>query len=117
MSSKAIKDMNAKLDGLENLLKGLSVGNVKSTDKKPRNCTEKGVAHKAKLMFYQSKKSDALVKKIANERYGDSLTNNNFKDWQKIKAITNEMFDALPQNEKDMLIKMARDANVQEIDE
>ena len=63
--------------------------------------------HKAKLIFYQEKKGSENVKQLVKERYSDDVTVS-FKNWRKIKVITDEMFENLSDKQKDQYIEKAK---------
>ena len=110
-------ELAARLDNLETLVSKLSiVANKKGTsakdqveNKKPRNITEKGIMHKAKLIFYQDNKGSEEVKKMFKENNGTELEVN-FKNWHDVKKITDIMFDKLSESDKQKYIKKAEEA-------
>ena len=106
MSNQAqLKELNDKLSVLENALKGLTVNTTK--DKKPRNMTDAGALHKAKLIYYQEMKNSAEVKAQLKTKDMDSIS---FKNWRTAKDITDEMFDKLSQAKKDEYVKKAQES-------
>jgi hypothetical protein len=110
-------ELAARVDALETMISKLSVvANKKGTntkaqveDKKPRNITEKGIMHKAKLMFYQDNKDSEDVKQMFKENNGTQLTVN-FKNWHDVKKITDILFDELSESNKQKYIKKAVEA-------
>lgn len=106
MSNINMKELNAKLASIETALKGLSVNNVK--EKKPRNCTDTGALHKAKLLYYQDVKNSDEVMKTVKKKHAD-VEKINFKNWRMIKEITDEMFEKLSSAKKQEYISKARD--------
>ena len=110
-------ELAARVDALETMINKLSVtankkvGNSKAEaeEKKPRNVTEKGLLHKAKMMFYQDNKGSTEVKKMFKENNGTELTVN-FKNWHDVKKITDILFDELSQQEKQKYVKKAETA-------
>lgn len=111
--------LNARVDALEALITKLSVTNNENKkgkvatdkeDKKPRNVTEKGVIHKAKLLFYQANKDSSEVKKMFKENNGQELTVS-FKNWHDVKKITDILFDELSESDKQKYIKKAEDSS------
>ncbi len=106
--SKATQ-LNARVDALEELVSKLSVSTKKTPNKKvnddnkPRNVTEKGILHKAKLMFYQDNKDSAEVKEMFKENYGEELKVS-FNNWTAVKKITDILFDELSEKEKQSYI-------------
>lgn len=106
-------ELAARVDALETLVSKLNVTNnnskktkAENNDKKHRNVTEKGIVHKAKLLFYQSNKDSSEVKKLFKENNGNELTVN-FKNWHDVKKITDIMFDELSESEKQKYYKKA----------
>jgi hypothetical protein len=108
-------ELAARVDALEALVTKLSVTNndnkkgkgaADKDDKKPRCTTEKGVIHKAKLLFYQANKDSSEVKKMFKENNGQELTVN-FKNWHDVKKITDILFDELSESDKQKHIKKA----------
>lgn len=108
-------ELAARVDALEALVTKLSVtnnenkkakGTSQKDDKKTRNVTEKGVVHKAKLLFYQANKDSSEVKKMFKENNGEELTVN-FKNWHDVKKITDILFDELSDSDKQNYIKKA----------
>jgi ethanolamine utilization protein EutQ (cupin superfamily) len=103
-------ELAARVDALETMISKLSVvankkgSNNNAEDKKARNITEKGVAHKAKLLFYQDNKDSVEVKKMFKENNGTELTVN-FKNWHDVKKITDILFDELSESDKQKYIK------------
>jgi hypothetical protein len=110
--SKAV-ELAARVDALEDLINKLSVSKNKKSDadsKKPRNVTEKGVLHKAKLLFYQANKDNADVKKMFKANYGEELTVS-FKNWTVVKKITDVLFDELSDKQQQVYISKAEKAS------
>jgi hypothetical protein len=111
-------ELAARVDALETMISKLSVvANKKGTntkaqveDKKPRNTTEKGIMHKAKLLFYQDNKNSEDVKQMFKENNGTDLTVD-FKNWHDVKKITDILFDELSESDKQKFIKKAQDNN------
>jgi hypothetical protein len=108
-------ELAARIDALEALVTKLSVTNndnkktkaaAEKDDKKPRNVTEKGIIHKAKMLFYQANKDSSEVKKMFKENNGQELTVN-FKNWHDVKKITDILFDELSEADKQKYIKKA----------
>jgi len=105
-----LKELNDKLSILENALKGLTVNTTQDKggkDKKPRNMTDAGALHKAKLIYYQEMKNSTDVKTQLKAKDMDSIS---FKNWRTAKDITDEMFDKLSQAKKDEYIKKAQES-------
>jgi hypothetical protein len=107
-------ELAARVDALETMISKLSVvANKKGTntkaqeDKKPRNTTEKGIMHKAKLLFYQDNKNSEDVKQMFKENNGTELTVD-FKNWHDVKKITDILFDELTESDKQRFIKKAQ---------
>jgi hypothetical protein len=108
-------ELASRVDALEAMISKLSVvankkgsnNNSKDEDKKPRHITEKGLTHKAKLLFYQESKNSAEVKKMFKENNGTELTVN-FKNWHDVKKITDILFDELSESDKQKYIKNAQ---------
>jgi hypothetical protein len=108
-------ELAARVDALETMISKLSVvanknkgaNTTQGEDKKPRNITEKGFTHKAKLIFYQENKDSAEVKKMFKENNGTELTVN-FKNWHDVKKITDILFDELSESDKQKYIKKAQ---------
>jgi hypothetical protein len=105
--NKEMKEMNAKLDSIETALKGLSMNNIK--EKKPRNCTDAGALHKAKLMYYQNVKNSDDVMKIVKEK-NKNVEKVDFKNWRIIKETTDGMFEKLSSAKKQEYLIKAREA-------
>ena len=113
-SSCKTAELSNKIEALEQMVAELMINNKKAAkatkvakEKKPRNITEKGHVHKAKLIFYQEKKGSENVKQLVKERYSDDVTVS-FKNWRKIKVITDEMFENLSDKQKDQYIEKAK---------
>ena len=106
--------LNARIDALEALVSKLSVSNAKdgskkgtkTEDKKPRNMTEKGKLHKAKLLYYQENKNSAEVNKMYKENFGEELSVS-FRNWTVVKSLTDILFDELNDTQKQVYIKKA----------
>jgi hypothetical protein len=99
------------VDALEALVSKLSVTankkqDNKKADDKPRNVTEKGILHKAKLLYYQENKASQDVKMMFKENYGEELTVT-FKNWTVVKKITDILFDELSSSQQQSYIKKA----------
>jgi hypothetical protein len=111
--SKSTKtaELSNKIEALEQMVAELMINNKNATkvakEKKPRNMTEKGHVHKAKLIFYQDNKGSDKVKQLVKERHSDDVTVS-FKNWRKIKVITDEMFENLSDKQKDQYIEKAK---------
>ena len=111
--SKSTKtaELSNKIEALEQMVAELMINNKNATkvakEKKPRNMTEKGHMHKAKLIFYQDNKGSDKVKQLVKERHSDDVTVS-FKNWRKIKVITDEMFENLSDKQKDQYIEKAK---------
>lgn len=97
MSNKDMKELNAKLASIETALKGLTMNNSK--DKKPRNCTDTGALHKAKLLYYQEVKNNDEVMKLVKQK-NNNIEKVDFKNWRIIKEITDDMFEKLSSAKK-----------------
>lgn len=110
MSNKEMKELNAKLASIETALKGLTVNNIK--EKKPRNCTQTGALHKAKLLYYQDVKNTGEVMKTVKQKH--NIEKVDFKNWRMIKEITDGMFEKLSSTKKQEYINKAQDAKVDE---
>ena len=112
MSNINMKELNAKLESIENALKGLSMNNNNlnsNKEKKTRNCTDTGALHKAKLIYYQAVKNSDEVMKIVKEKHNNVLKID-FKNWRVIKEITDGMFDKLSSAKKQEYLNKAREA-------
>jgi len=105
MSNKDMKELNAKLSSIETALKGLSMNNIK--EKKPRNCTDTGALHKAKLLYYQEVKNNDEVMKLVKQK-NSNVEKVDFKNWRIIKQITDDMFEKLSSAKKQEYISKAR---------
>jgi hypothetical protein len=93
----------AKVDALEKMIANINIGEKS----KPRNTTEKGVAHKAKILFYQDNKNNDSTKAKSKELFGAEL-GVSFQNYPKLKKCTDNMFDKLSANEKDKYIASAK---------
>ncbi len=107
MSNKDMKELNAKLASIETALKGLTMNNNK--EKKPRNCTDTGALHKAKLLYYQDVKNNDEVMKLVKQK-NNNIEKVDFKNWRIIKEITDDMFEKLSSAKKQEYISKARNA-------
>lgn len=105
-----LQELTDKLSNLENAIKGLSIkpngDKEKEKEKKPRNMTDAGALHKAKLIYYQEMKSSNEVKVLLKAK---DLDNISFKNWRVAKEVTDQLFDKLSQAKKDTYIKKAQD--------
>lgn len=103
-----LQELTDKLSNLENAIKGLSIkpNGDKEKEKKPRNMTDAGALHKAKLIYYQEMKSSNEVKVLLKAK---DLDNISFKNWRVAKEVTDQLFDKLSQAKKDTYIKKAQD--------
>lgn len=110
-SASQLQELTDKLSNLENAIKGLNVkssgDNGCSKEKKPRNMTDAGALHKAKLIYYQEMKNTNEVKVILKAKDLESVS---FKNWRVAKEATDQMFEKLSQAKKDVYIKKAHDA-------
>lgn len=115
-----VADLAIRIDALEALVGKLSIEAdnkaINKKEKKPRNMTEKGELHKAKLLFYQEKKGTKEVKTAYKIEYGEDLTMT-FKNWTQVKKITDAMFSELSSNDKDKYIQNVRNAVVEDTDD
>lgn len=105
---------NSQLNELTNELKSLNVSLKKLTmngnnDKKPRNSTDTGVLHKAKLLFYQDMKNDDDVMKIVKQK-NNELIKVDFKNWRIVKEVTDTLFDKLSVTKKENYMNKAKEA-------
>jgi hypothetical protein len=80
-----------------------------NNDKKARNCTDTGVLHKAKLLFYQDMKNDDDVMKIVKQK-NKELTKVDFKNWRIVKEVTDTLFDKLSATKKENYMNKAKEA-------
>lgn len=113
MATINMKELNAKLSNIETALKGLSMNCNNDKDKKPRNCTETGLLHKAKLLYYQSVKNSDEVMKLVQKKH-NTVDKVDFKNWRCVKEITDEMFEKLSSSKKQEYLDKARETkNVQ----
>jgi hypothetical protein len=103
MASSSVSNMADKLSLLEKMVSKLEV----STAKKPRNVTEKGILKKAKQIYYQEMKEDDEVQNKLKARHGRTIKPS-FKDWRMIAEVTDEMFEKLPESQKNEYLKRAR---------
>jgi hypothetical protein len=110
-----VADLAIRMGALEALVGKLSIETDKK-EKKPRNMTEKGELHKAKLLFYQEKKGTKEVKTAYKIEYGEDLTMT-FKNWTQVKKITDAMFSELCSNDKDKYIQKSRNAVAEDTDD
>jgi hypothetical protein len=98
----------AKVDALEKMVNNLS---IKSKDeaqpKAPRNMTDKGATHKAKILFYQDNKNNTTIKEKTKDTYGEELAPT-FQNYPKVKKCSDIMFAALPTNEKEKYLIKAK---------
>jgi hypothetical protein len=106
-ANKEMKEINAKLTSIETALKGLSMNNIK--DKKPRNCTDTGALHKAKLLYYQKVKNSDEVMEIVKQK-NKNVEKVDFKNWRIIKETTDGMFEKLSSAKKPEYLSKAREA-------
>jgi hypothetical protein len=105
--NKEMKEMNAKLESIETALRGLSMNNIK--EKKPRNCTDTGALHKAKLLYYQSvKNSDEVMNAVKDKN--KNVEKVDFKNWRIVKETTDTMFEKLSSGKKQEYLIKAREA-------
>jgi menaquinone-dependent protoporphyrinogen IX oxidase len=109
MANINMKELNAKLSSIETALKGLNVNCINNNDKKPRNCTDTGLLHKAKLLHYQDVKNSEEVMKIVQSKH-DTVNKVDFKNWRSVKEVTDEMFGKLSSANKQAYLDKARDA-------
>lgn len=107
MASINMKELNTKLTNIENALKSLSVNNT-CKEKKPRSCTDVGLMHKAKLLYYQTVKNSDEVMKLVHKKH-DNVAKVDFKNWRCVKEITDEMFDKLSSAKKQEYLDKARE--------
>lgn len=108
-----MKELNAKISNIETALKGLSVNCNNNKEKKPRNCTDTGLLHKAKLLYYQTVKNSEEVMKLVQNKHSN-IVKADFKNWRCVKEITDEMFEKLSSAKKQEYLDKARDTkNVQ----
>lgn len=107
MASINMKELNAKLSNIETALKGLSV-NCNNKEKKPRNCTDTGLLHKAKLLYYQTVKNSEEVIKLVQKKHSN-VAKVDFKNWRCVKEITDEMFEKLSSAKKQEYLDKARE--------
>jgi hypothetical protein len=96
----------AKVDALEKMVSNMNISSQDET-KHPRNMTEKGAAHKARILFYQENKDNVTTKEKAKEFYGEELAPT-FKNYPKLKKCTDNMYAALPTEEKDKYVIKAK---------
>jgi hypothetical protein len=105
-----LQELTDKLSNLENAIKGLSIkpngDKDKEKEKKPRNMTDAGALHKAKLIYYQEMKNSNEVKVLLKAK---DLDNISFTNWRVAKEVTDQLFDKLSQAKKDTYIKKAQD--------
>ena len=101
-----MKELNAKLSNIETALKGLSVN---CQEKKPRNCTDTGMLHKAKLLYYQTVKNSEEVMKLVQKKH-NNVAKVDFKNWRCVKEITDEMFEKLSSAKKQEYLNKARES-------
>jgi hypothetical protein len=118
-SAKSVELAN-KVEALEKLINELIVSTKSSKsskddkketkEKKPRNVTDKGFAHKAKLIFYQEMKETEEVKQAVCKKLSNEDTEITFKNWRQTKAITDEMYEKLSKSDMDKYIEKAKTA-------
>lgn len=101
----SVNEIAAKVSALEKMVSKLSVKS--KGDKPPRNVTEKGIAHKAKILFYQDNKDNSAIKQKTKEVYGHELTVS-FQNYPKLKKCTDSMYASLPTEEKDKYVIKAK---------
>lgn len=100
----------AKVDALEKALNELTMTSKGTQEHKPpRNMTDKGAAHKAKILFYQENKDNVTTKEKAKEFYGKELAVT-FENYPKLKKCTDDMYSALPTEEKDKYVIKAKNS-------
>lgn len=109
MANINMKELNVKLSNIETALKGLTVNCNNNKEKKPRNCTDTGLLHKAKLLYYQTVKNSEEVIKIVQKKHSN-VAKVDFKNWRLVKEITDEMFENLPSAKKQDYLNKAREA-------
>lgn len=97
----------AKVDALEQMVNNLSIAG--QDERKPRNMTDKGVAHKAKILFYQDNKDNTATKQKTKEVYGNELPVT-FENYHKLKKCTDSLYAALPSAEQDKYLLKAKEA-------
>lgn len=108
MASINVKELNTKLANIETALKGLSVNCANTKEKKPRNCTDTGLLHKAKLQYYQTVKNSEEVMKHVQQKHS-SVSKVDFKNWRCVKEITDEMFEKLSSAKRQEYLDKARE--------
>lgn len=106
MSNSQLKDINSKLNSIETAIKRLSI-NAQTNDKKPRNCTDTGLLHKAKLLYYQNVKGSDEVMKLVKQRH-NNIDKVDFKNWRSVKEITDGLFDKLSSSKKQEYMDKAK---------
>lgn len=109
MANSQLKEINSKLASIETAIKGLSLGRNVQHDKKSRNCTDTGLLHKAKLLYYQDVKNTEEVLKLVKQK-DNNIDKVNFKNWRSIKEITDGMFDNLSSSKKQDYMNKAKSA-------
>lgn len=97
----------AKVDALEQMVNNLSIAS--NDERKPRNITEKGVTHKAKILFYQENKQTTATQQKAKQVYGNELQVT-FDNYHKLKKCTDTMYAALPAEEQERYVLKAKQA-------
>lgn len=105
-----LQELTDKLSNLENVIKGLNSLNIKPSgnkEKKPRNMTDVGAVHKAKLIYYQEMKNSNEVKVLLKAQGLDDIS---FKNWRVAKEVTDKMFDKLSLSMKENYTKKAQDS-------
>ena len=109
MANINMKELNAKLSSIETALKGLSVNCNCNKEKKPRNYTDTGLLHKAKLLYYQNVKNSQEVMKMVQKKHSD-VVKVDFKNWRLVKEITDEMFEKLSSTKKQEYLDKAQES-------
>lgn len=102
-----LQELTDKLSNLENAIKGLSIKPSGNKEKKPRNMTDAGALHKAKLIYYQEMKNSNEVKALLKAQGLDDIS---FKNWRVAKEVTDKMFDKLSLSTKENYTKKAEDS-------
>lgn len=108
MAKINMKELDTKLSNIETALKGLTMNCTNNKEKKPRNCTDTGVLHKAKLLYYQTVKNSEEVMKLVHKKHSN-VDKVDFKNWRCVKETTDEMFEKLSSAKKQEYLDKARE--------